>query len=121
MRAVCLRKYFLPRWSGRWCIQQILAFESDLLEYGDIFEGSRVMESLVADLISGARDEMAQVASHGGAVQAVDYMKASLVESQRRRWQRIESGEQVVVGMNRFTSTEPSPLTAGADGGEVTR
>jgi (2R)-ethylmalonyl-CoA mutase len=60
---------------------------------------------------------MHRVAELGGAVEAVDYMKAALVESQRKRWQRIESGEQVVVGMNRFTSTEPSPLTAGADGG----
>jgi (2R)-ethylmalonyl-CoA mutase len=75
------------------------------------------MDGLVAELLEGARNEMHRVAELGGAVEAVDYMKAALVESQRKRWQRIESGEQVVVGMNRFTSTEPSPLTAGADGG----
>ncbi|MBV9943943.1 MAG: protein meaA, partial [Solirubrobacterales bacterium] len=110
----------LPRpWDQQWSLrlQQILAYETDLLEYPDIFEGSKVMEGLVADLLAGARAEMQRVAELGGAVQAVDYMKAALVESQRRRWQRIESGEQVVVGMNRFTSTEPSPLIAGADGG----
>ena len=110
----------LPRpWDQQWSLrlQQILAYETDLLEYPDIFEGSKVMEGLVAELLEGAREEMRQVAELGGAVEAVDYMKAALVESQRKRWQRIESGERVVVGMNRFTSTEPSPLTAGADGG----
>jgi (2R)-ethylmalonyl-CoA mutase len=71
----------------------------------------------VAELLEGAREEMHHVAELGGAVEAVDYMKAALVESHRKRWQRIESGEHTVVGMNRFTSTEPSPLTAGADGG----
>src|ERR1700751_138292 len=110
----------LPRpsdqqWSLR--IQQVLAYETDILEYPDIFEGSKVMDALVAELLEGARAEMHHVAELGGAVEAVDYMKAALVESQRKRWQRIESGEHVVVGMNRFTSTEPSPLTAGADGG----
>ena len=110
----------LPRpWDQQWSLrlQQILAYETDLLEYPDIFEGSKVMDGLVAELLEGAREEMHRVAELGGAVEAVDYMKGSLVESQRRRWQRIESGEQVAVGMNRFTSTEPSPLTAGADGG----
>jgi len=110
----------LPRpWDQQWSLrlQQILAYETDLLEYPDIFEGSKVMEGLVAELLEGAREEMRHVAELGGAVEAVDYMKAALVESQRKRWQRIESGERVVVGMNRFTSTEPSPLTAGADGG----
>jgi ethylmalonyl-CoA mutase len=75
------------------------------------------MDAMVADLVKGARDEMARVAEHGGAVEAVDYMKAALVESHRERWRRIESGELTVVGMNKFTTTEPSPLTAGADGG----
>ena len=75
------------------------------------------MEGLVAELVEGAREEMARVAELGGAVEAVDYMKAALVESHRERWRRIESGELTVVGMNRFTSTEPSPLTADADGG----
>ena len=75
------------------------------------------MEGLVAELVKGAREEMARVAELGGAVKAVDYMKAALVESHRERWRRIESGELTVVGMNRFQSTEPSPLTADADGG----
>jgi (2R)-ethylmalonyl-CoA mutase len=110
----------LPRpWDQQWSLrlQQILAYETDLLEYPDIFEGSKVMDGLVAELLDGAREEMRRVAELGGAVDAVDYMKASLVESHRERWRRIESGELTVVGMNRFTSTEPSPLTADADGG----
>jgi ethylmalonyl-CoA mutase len=110
----------LPRpWDQQWSLrlQQILAYETDLLEYPDIFEGSKVMDGLVAELVQGSREEMARVAELGGAVDAVDYMKASLVESHRERWRKIESGETVVVGMNRFTSTEPSPLTADADGG----
>ena len=110
----------LPRpWDQQWSLrlQQVLAFETDLLEYPDLFEGSKVMEGLVAELVTGAHEEMAHVAELGGAVEAVDYMKSSLVESHRERWRRIESGELTVVGMNRFTSTEPSPLTADADGG----
>jgi (2R)-ethylmalonyl-CoA mutase len=75
------------------------------------------MEGLVDELVDGAREEMDRVAELGGAVEAVDYMKAALVESQRERWRRLEAGELTVVGMNRFTSTEPSPLTADADGG----
>jgi ethylmalonyl-CoA mutase len=109
----------LPRpWDQQWSLrlQQILAYETDMLEYPDIFEGSKVMDGLVAEMIDGAREEMARVAELGGAVNAVDYMKASLVESHRERWRRIESGEQTVVGMNRFTSTEHSPLTAANDG-----
>jgi (2R)-ethylmalonyl-CoA mutase len=110
----------LPRpWDQQWSLrlQQILAYETDLLEYPDIFEGSKVMDGLVAELVEGARDEMQQVAELGGAVDAVDYMKSSLVESHRERWRRIETGELTVVGMNRFTASEPSPLTADADGG----
>ncbi len=110
----------LPRpWDQQWSLrlQQILAYETDLLEYPDIFEGSTVMDGLVAELVHDSRNEMQRVAELGGAVEAVDYMKASLVESHRARWRRIETGEQVVVGMNRFTSSEPSPLLAGADGG----
>jgi ethylmalonyl-CoA mutase len=110
----------LPRpWDQQWSLrlQQILAFETDLLEYGDIFEGSKVMDGLVAELVAGSREEMARVSELGGAVEAVDYMKASLVESHRERWRRIESGELTVVGMNRFDTTEPSPLTADGDGG----
>jgi (2R)-ethylmalonyl-CoA mutase len=110
----------LPRpWDQQWSLrlQQILAYETDLLEYPDIFEGSKVMDALVEELVHGAKEEMHRVAELGGAVEAVDYMKASLVESHRERWRRIEAGELTVVGMNKFTSTEPSPLTADADGG----
>jgi (2R)-ethylmalonyl-CoA mutase len=110
----------LPRpWDQQWSlrIQQVLAYETDVLDYPDIFEGSKVMDGLVAELLEGARAEMAVVAEHGGAVEAVPYMKAALVESNRERVERIESGEQVVVGQNRFTETENSPLTQGADGG----
>jgi (2R)-ethylmalonyl-CoA mutase len=110
----------LPRpWDQQWSlrIQQVLAFETDLLEYPDIFEGSTVMEGLVAELAEGARAEMAVVEEHGGAVEAVDYMKGALVESHRERIARIERGEQVVVGINRYTDTEPSPLATGEDGG----
>ncbi len=110
----------LPRpWDQQWSlrIQQVLAYETDLLEYPDIFEGSKVMEALVEELLEGARAEMAVVAEHGGAVEAVPYMKAALVDSHRERIRRIEEGEQVVVGQNRFTETEVSPLTADAEGG----
>jgi ethylmalonyl-CoA mutase len=110
----------LPRpWDQQWSlrIQQILAFETDLLEYPDLFEGSRVMDGLVAELVEGARDEMRVVEEQGGAVEAVPYMKSRLVESHRERVARIERGELRVVGQNCFTETEDSPLTAGADGG----
>jgi (2R)-ethylmalonyl-CoA mutase len=113
----------LPRpWDQQWSlrIQQVLANETDLLEYPDIFEGSVVMDGLVDELIEGARAEMAVVEEHGGAVAAVPYMKARLVESHRERVARIESGEQKVVGQNSFTESEDSPLTAGADGGILT-
>ena len=110
----------LPRpWDQQWSlrIQQVLAYETDILEYPDIFEGSKVMEALVAELLEGARAEMAVVSELGGAVEAVPYMKAALVDSHRERLRRIEAGEQVVVGQNRFTETEESPLTADAEGG----
>jgi (2R)-ethylmalonyl-CoA mutase len=110
----------LPRpWDQQWSlrIQQVLAYETDILEYPDIFEGSKVMEGLVAELLDGARAEMAVVAEHGGAVQAVPYMKGALVDSHRQRIRRIETGEHVVVGQNRFTESEDSPLTADAEGG----
>jgi (2R)-ethylmalonyl-CoA mutase len=113
----------LPRpWDQQWSlrIQQVLAYETDLLEYPDLFEGSKVMDGLVAELLEGARAEMAIVEEHGGAVQAVDYMKAALVDSHRERLRRIESGELVIVGVNRYTESEPSPLLAGADGGILT-
>ncbi len=113
----------LPRpWDQQWSlrIQQILAFETDLLEYPDIFEGSKVMDGLVDELLEGSRAEMAVVAEHGGAVQAVDYMKTQLVESHRARIGAIEQGELKVVGQNVFTSTEPSPLREGEDAGIMT-
>jgi (2R)-ethylmalonyl-CoA mutase len=113
----------LPRpWDQQWSlrIQQILAYETDLLEYPDIFEGSHVMEGLVDELVEGARAEMAVVEEHGGAVEAVNYMKTQLVESHRERVRRIESGEQKVIGQNVFTATEPSPLQEGEDGGILT-
>jgi ethylmalonyl-CoA mutase len=113
----------LPRpWDQQWSlrIQQVLANETDLLEYPDIFEGSVVMDGLVEELTAGARAEMAVVEEHGGAVSAVPYMKARLVESHRERVGRIESGELKVIGQNSFTETEDSPLTAGADGGILT-
>jgi (2R)-ethylmalonyl-CoA mutase len=113
----------LPRpWDQQWSlrIQQVLANETDLLEYPDVFEGSVVMEGLVEELTEGARAEMAVVEEHGGAVEAVPYMKARLVESHRERVARIEAGEQKVIGQNSFTETEDSPLTAGADGGILT-
>jgi (2R)-ethylmalonyl-CoA mutase len=109
----------LPRpWDQQWSlrIQQVLAYETDLLDYPDIFEGSKVMDGLTNELLDGAREEIARVEERGGAVEAVPYMKAALVESHRERIARIESGEQVLVGVNRFTETEPSPLTA-EDGG----
>ncbi|HEY5143930.1 MAG TPA: methylmalonyl-CoA mutase family protein [Solirubrobacteraceae bacterium] len=113
----------LPRpWDQQWSlrIQQVLAFETDLLEYPDIFEGSKVMEGLVGELLEGARAEMAVVAEHGGAVKGVDYMKSALVDSHRERIRRIEDGEQIVVGLNRYTESEASPLVEGVDGGIMT-
>src|SRR5690349_22963283 len=103
----------LPRpWDQQWSlrIQQVLAFETDMLEYPDIFEGSKVMEGLVAELVEGAREEVAVVAEHGGAVEAVPDRKAALVDSHRERIRRIEEGEQIVVGINKYAEIEPSPL-----------
>jgi (2R)-ethylmalonyl-CoA mutase len=113
----------LPRpWDQQWSlrIQQILAYETDLLEYPDIFAGSHVMEGLVEEMLEGARAEMVVVEEHGGAVAAVPYMKAALVDSHRDRIRRIEAGDLVVVGQNRYADSEPSPLAAGADGGILT-
>ncbi len=110
----------LPRpWDQQWSlrIQQVLAFETDLLEYPDIFEGSKVMDGLVEELLEGARAELDIVQEKGGAVEAVPYMKAALVDSHRERVRRIEAGEQTVVGINRYTETADSPLTADAEGG----
>jgi len=108
----------LPRaWDQQWSLrlQQIIAYETDVLEYPDIFEGSKVMEGLVEELLDGAREEMHRVAERGGAIQAVDFMKAELVESHRERWRRIEAGELTVVGLNRFTTSEPSQLADDAE------
>lgn len=110
----------LPRpWDQQWSLrmQQVLAFESDLLEYDDLFAGSRVVEAKVADLLAGARAEISRVQQMGGAVAAVEsgYMKSAMVASHSLRRQRIESGRDVVVGVNRFTTTEPNPLTADLD------
>ncbi|MEA2408626.1 MAG: ethylmalonyl-CoA mutase [Thermoleophilaceae bacterium] len=108
----------LPRpWDQQWSlrIQQILAYETDVLDYPDIFEGSKVMEGLVAELVAGAREEMAIVAEQGGAVAAVPYMKTQLVESHRARVQRIESGDLRVVGQNCYTEAEPSPLQSSTE------
>src|SRR5439155_17554910 len=96
-------------------IQQILAYETDLLEYEDLFEGSHVVEKQTNDLIASAREELARVLKMGGAVAAVEsaYMKQQLVVANTRRLRAIESGERIVVGVNAYTETEPSPLTAG--------
>ena len=107
----------LPRpWDQQWSLrlQQVLAYESDLLEYGDIFEGSHVIEAKVAELVGSATAEMDRVQAMGGAIAAVEsgYMKQELVAAHAARRSRIESGEEVVVGVNRFQTTEPSPLTA---------
>src|SRR3954464_4829070 len=110
----------LPRpWDQQWSlrIQQVLAYETDLLEYDDLFEGSHVVEAKVAELVAGAKAEMDRVQALGGAIAAVEsgYMKQEMVSSHAARRARIESGEEVVVGVNRFESTEPSPLTADLD------
>jgi len=107
----------LPRpWDQQWSlrIQQVLAFESDLLEYPDLFEGSHVVNRLTESIMDGARAELEQVLAMGGVVAAVEsgYLKNALVGSLARRRGRLESGADVVVGVNRFVETEPSPLTA---------
>jgi (2R)-ethylmalonyl-CoA mutase len=107
----------LPRpWDQQWALrmQQVLAYETDLLEYEDLFDGSRVVEAKVAELVEGARAEIDRVQEMGGAVAAVEsgYIKGRLVSSLAERRRRIETGEEVVVGVNRFTTTEPSPLQA---------
>jgi ethylmalonyl-CoA mutase len=112
----------LPRpWDQQWSIrmQQILAYETDLLEYGDIFQGSKVVDDKVQELKAAAKDELARIEAMGGAVAAIDYMKERLVASNSDRLRRIESGEQVVVGVNRWTESEPSPLSTGSDAVQV--
>jgi (2R)-ethylmalonyl-CoA mutase len=110
----------LPRpWDQQWSLrlQQVLAYETDLLEYEDLFTGSVVVERKVADILEGARAEIARVQEMGGAVAAVEsgYMKGQLVGSLAERRRKMESGEDVVVGVNRFETTEPNPLTADLD------
>ena len=110
----------LPRpWDQQWSLrlQQVLAFESDLLEYDDIFEGSVVIEAKVAQLVEDARAEMDRVQALGGAIAAVEsgYMKQQLVSSHSARRAAIENGEDIVVGVNKYETTEPSPLTADLD------
>jgi (2R)-ethylmalonyl-CoA mutase len=113
--ALGLPRPFDQQWSLR--LQQIMAYETDLLEFGDIFEGSREIDAKVAALKDEARAELAAIEAMGGAVAAIEsgYMKRKLVESNTRRLEAIERGEQIVVGVNRFTRSEPSPLTAGDD------
>ncbi|GAA4094915.1 protein meaA [Nocardioides kongjuensis] len=111
----------LPRpWDQQWSLrlQQVLAFESDLLEYEDIFDGSPVIEAKVQELIAGAKAEIDRVQAMGGAIAAVDsgYMKQELVSSHARRRAAIEAGEEIIVGVNKFDTTEQSPLTADLDG-----
>ncbi|MGQ0672775.1 MAG: methylmalonyl-CoA mutase family protein [Hyphomicrobium sp.] len=106
----------LPRpWDQQWSLrmQQILAYETDLLDYGDIFDGSTEIARKVAELKEQARGELKTIESMGGAVAAIDYMKRRLVESNTDRLRAIETGEQIVVGVNKWTETEPSPLTTG--------
>ena len=108
----------LPRpWDQQWSLrmQQILAFETDLLEYGDLFDGNRVIASKVEALKAGARAELAHIDAMGGAVEAIEHMKMRLVEANADRIQRIERGETIVVGVNKYESGEPSPLTSGPE------
>ncbi len=115
----------LPRpWDQQWSLrlQQIMAYETDLLEYGDIFDGSIAIEAQVEALKAEARAELAHIDEMGGAVAAVEnsYMKQKLVASNNQRLQAIEAGEQVVIGVNKYTETEPSPLLSANDGGIMT-
>src|SRR5712672_4427778 len=110
----------LPRpWDQQWSIrmQQILAYETDLLDYGDIFDGSAEIAGKVAELKREAREELLRIDQMGGAVAAIDtgYLKQQLVESNTRRIEGVESGARTVVGVNRFVETEESPLSAGQD------
>ncbi|MGU3495374.1 methylmalonyl-CoA mutase family protein [Xanthobacteraceae bacterium A53D] len=111
--ALGLPRSFDQQWSLR--MQQVLAYETDLLDYGDIFDGSAEIDRKVEELKAEAREELARIEAMGGAVAAIEnsYMKQQLVESNTRRLEAIESGDQVVVGVNRWTDTEPSPLTTG--------
>ncbi len=110
----------LPRpWDQQWSLrmQQILAYETDLLDYGDIFDGSKVMTEKVEALKREAKEELKRIEEMGGAVKAVEsgYMKQQLVESNTARLEAIERGEQIVVGVNKYLESEPSPLTGGVE------
>jgi len=110
----------LPRpWDQQWSLrmQQVLAYETDLLEYDDLFDGNPAVERKVTALKEGAREELARIDEMGGAMASIDYMKRQLVEANSERVARIERGEQTVIGVNKFQETEPSPLTAG--GGDI--
>ncbi len=109
----------LPRpWDQQWSMrmQQVLAYETDLLEYGDLFDGNPAVDAKVEELKEGARAELANLDGMGGAVQSIEYMKSRLVDSNADRLNRIEAGDTVVVGVNKYTTTEPSPLQT-EDGG----
>ena len=113
----------LPRpWDQQLSLrmQQILAYESDLLEYGDLFDGSPVMAGIEAEIMEGAREEYRKVLDMGGAVEAVEYMKTELVRSNAERIRQVESGERVAVGVNRYTETAASPLVSEDDAGILT-
>src|SRR5438309_6225147 len=108
----------LPRaWDQQWSLraQQILAFETDLLEHGDLFEGSKVMARLTDEIAQGAWEELERILGMGGSVEALAYMKEELVASHAKRRRAIESGARTVVGVNAYTETEPSPLVEGLD------
>ena len=108
----------LPRpWDQQWSLrmQQIMAYETDLLEYDDLFDNNPAVDRKVAALKAGAREELATIDSMGGAVQAIEYMKSRLVESNAKRINNIEAGETTVVGVNKWQHGEPSPLTSGED------
>jgi (2R)-ethylmalonyl-CoA mutase len=111
--ALGLPRPFDQQWSLR--LQQIMAYETDLLEFGDLFDGSKEIEAKVEELKSQARTELAAIDAMGGAVKAIEsgYLKQKLVESNTARLEAIEKAEQIVVGVNAFTNTDPSPLTAG--------
>ncbi|MEM8790099.1 MAG: protein meaA [Pseudomonadota bacterium] len=109
----------LPRpWDQQWSLraQQILAYETDLLEYGDLFDGNPTVDAKVEELKAAARAELATIEQLGGAVAAIDHMKGALVASNTRRLKAIEAGETTVVGVNAFTASEDSPLTTGEGG-----
>lgn len=108
----------LPRpWDQQWSLraQQILALETDLLEYEDIFEGSKVIETKTAEIESGADEELRRILEMGGSLECIDYMKEQLVSSHAIRQRSIEDGQLAVVGINRYTSTEPAALDTGTN------